>query len=385
MTDRESHETGAVRPLLGEQRQRRYTSVQEVLEAYASGARSFNFAALNEADFGGADLHGASFYCASLRGANFTRACLTHVQFKGADLTEAVLESASINATDLIGATFSNALLAGADLTGASLQRADCRESDMSLVNLGNARLGQSNFLGAVLDRVHLHSTDFSDIDVSPFCEAADLDHSGPSTIDARTVIHSYRHPCIKTFMVDCGVPPIFAEYMIDCARATAEQDLRSMMQSTFISYGGPDEAFARKLYVALRDNNVVVFFFPETARLGERVDTEVVRGLQGHDRVILVCSESSLNRPGVLHEVRETLDREARDGGATYLLPVTLDDYVFTSWPADEPHLAERVARRVVGDFREASHDEAAFNRALRRLLDALKARRIPQESSSE
>lgn len=34
------------------------------------------------------------------------------------------------------------------------------------------------------------------------------------------------------------------------------------MMQSVFISFGGPDEAFARKLNEALHSNGVRTFFF---------------------------------------------------------------------------------------------------------------------------
>jgi hypothetical protein len=150
----------------------------------------------------------------------------------------------------------------------------------------------------------------------------------------------------------------------------------RILMQTTFISYGGPDEAFAQKLYDALKAHGVVTFFFPKSATVGERIDNEVFGRFQEHDRVILVCSRNSLDRPGVLNEIQETFDREARDGGATYFLPVTLDDYVFTGWRTTQPVLAERVGRRVVGDFRRAAHSRKEFVEALGRLLDALKTR---------
>jgi TIR domain-containing protein len=162
---------------------------------------------------------------------------------------------------------------------------------------------------------------------------------------------------------------------MIDCAQALGEPLLRSMMQSTFISYGGPDEAFARKLYEALSEYGAV-FFFPENATVGERIDNEVFRHIQQHDRVILVCSRASLDRPGVLNEIQETLDREARDGGATYLLPVMLDDYLLTDWKANQPVLAERIGRRVIADFRRSTRSRKVFDQALHRLLDALKRR---------
>lgn len=177
--------------------------------------------------------------------------------------------------------------------------------------------------------------------------------------------------------MGDCGVPPVFSEYMVDCARATAEGVLQQMIQSTFISYGGPDETFARQIYDSLRRRDVTVFFFPESATMGERIDQEVFRQLGKYDRVILICSRSSLGRPGVLHEIRETLDRESRDGGATYLLPIALDNYVFNGWAAIEPELAQRVGRRVVGDFAEARGNPTVYERQLDRLVDALKTRR--------
>src|ERR1019366_5985809 len=135
-------------------------------------------------------------------------------------------------------------------------------------------------------------------------------------------------HPRLKRFMTDCGVPEIFAEFMIDCARSSSARLMRSLMESTFISYGGPDELFARKLYDELRAHDVIVFFFPETATVGERIGNEVPRPIQQHDRVFLVCPRDSLDRPGVINEIQETLDREARDGGATYLLPIMIDDY---------------------------------------------------------
>jgi len=42
------------------------------------------------------------------------------------------------------------------------------------------------------------------------------------------------------------------------------------LLQSTFISYGGPDEAFARKLNDALEKRGVITFFFKDDAPPGE-------------------------------------------------------------------------------------------------------------------
>ncbi|WP_084466638.1 toll/interleukin-1 receptor domain-containing protein [Nocardia arthritidis] len=349
----------------------------EVLDLYDAGVRDFRYFSIDDANFSGADLTGARFFGCKLRGANFFGARLTHTQFKGANLEAACFAKSSMNATDLIGASFRDADMAGCDLTGASLNRADCTHADMKQVNLGNATLTEAKFEHAQLTGALLSATNLAQLDLGPFCNAESLRHSSPSNIDSRAVVKSYRHMNLKRFMLECGVPPIFAEYMIDCARALSEPFLRSLMQSTFISYGGPDEAFATKLYESLKAHGSIVFFFPTSATLGERIDNEIYRRLKEHDRVILICSQASLDRPGVLHEIQETFDRESRDGGATYLLPIMLDDYVLNDWKKVHPSLAERIGRRVVGDFRGADKSRTKFDAALGRLIDALKTAR--------
>lgn len=341
------------------------------------GIREFQGQRIEYAYFVGRDFRGASFQGSDLWGANFSRANLVSVQFQSATLTGTSFQHALLARSNLMQADLADAELRGADLTGAALQGAKCERASFVEATLTFASLSSVSLMGTSMDGVVLGGTELSDLDASAFCDAKGIVHRAPSAIDARSVMKSYHHPRFKQFMIECGVPPIFAEYMIDCARALGGPLLRSLMQSTFISYGGPDEPFARRIYEGLRAHGVTVFFFPESATIGERIDTEVYGHLQRYDRVILVCSRESLNRPGVLHEIRETFDREARDGGATYLLPVMLDDYVLTEWRKDHPELAARVSRRVVGDFRKVSGDRGAFEAAMSRLLDSLKRER--------
>lgn len=354
--------------------QRRSLSATEVLNRYADGQRDFRYVVAEGEDFNGANLRGASFLGASLSGACFREAVLTHAQFKSADLTSADLSHATLNGTDLIGGDFSDARLDGADLTGASANRSIFAQSSMRAVNFGNAVLDETELEGADLTKAKVGAAHLLDLDVGPFCDASGLTFRAPAHIDPRAVMKSYTHPRLKPFMISCGVPDVFAEFMIDCARSIGGTGLASMLRSTFISYGGPDEEFAQRIYDSLRAHGSVVYFFPATATFGERLEREIRAKLRSHDRVILLCSESSLRRPGVIHEIRETLDREAEDGGATYLLPITLDDFVHTGWRDEEPELAEQVTRRVVGDFRGAETDDEKFRVALTRLLAVLK-----------
>jgi hypothetical protein len=78
-------------------------------------------------------------------------------------------------------------------------------------------------------------------------------------------------------------------------------------------------------------------------------------KGVNEHDRVILVCSKASRDRKGVLNEIEETLAGESRDGGAAYLIPIRLDGYVFSGWAPPNPDTAQSVRDRVVADFEGA------------------------------
>jgi hypothetical protein len=142
---------------------------------------------------------------------------------------------------------------------------------------------------------------------------------------------------------------------------------------STFISYGGPDEPFARKLNEALLGYDVLTFFFPENAVPGEKIQRAVRKKIQEHERVILICSRASLDRRGVLAEIEETIDREHRDG-ADYLIPIRLDDYVMTSWKPNNQDLVQTILSRVVADFEGADKDDRRFQTGLRKLIAALK-----------
>ena len=143
---------------------------------------------------------------------------------------------------------------------------------------------------------------------------------------------------------------------------------------SVFISYGQPDAPFAEHLYKELQATGVKTFFFPAHATPGQKLHRTMRQGVNAHDRVILVCSQASLQRNGVLNEIEETLQREARDGGVSYLIPIRLDDYVFSGWTPPAPDTAQAVRDRVVADFRGAAIDPVRFQTGLQTLLIALR-----------
>ncbi|MEM8783701.1 MAG: toll/interleukin-1 receptor domain-containing protein [Planctomycetota bacterium] len=146
------------------------------------------------------------------------------------------------------------------------------------------------------------------------------------------------------------------------------------MNHSCFISYGSPDEKFASKLFASLQKRGIRAFFFPEHATPGKKLHRVMRSGVNEYDRIILICSEASLNRPGLLNELTETLQREAREGGKEYLIPIRLDDYVFDGWNPSDKGLAQSVRDRVVVDFSAIGEDSQAFARAIDKIEKTLK-----------
>jgi len=398
------------------------TTPGELIARYTAGERFFA-----EVHLAHADLRDARLKEANLRSANFTNAVLTGADLRGADLEGAMLEGANLEGARLTGANLegakivdakladadlscgrlcgaildgvdlSGADLTGADLTGASLVRvnlggADLSSADLSYANLyladlTAASLKESTLDGTTIDQASLVTTRLTsakleycylgtsvlcNVDLSPFCRAK-INHTGESFVDFRSIVQSVREPRLKDFLRGTGMPDVFVEYMVDCAKSLSPELVFSMLQSTFISYGGPDEAFAWKLNDALQKRGVTTFFFKEHATPGDKLHRVMRKGVNEHDRTILICSESSLQRAGLLNELEETLAREARDGGRPYLIPVRLDDYVINGWKPKDPDVAQAVRDRVIADFRD-HEDPARFDAELAKLINALK-----------
>jgi hypothetical protein len=145
------------------------------------------------------------------------------------------------------------------------------------------------------------------------------------------------------------------------------------MHRSVFISYGQPDEAFAARINSYLKAHHVPTWFFPENALPGQKLHRMMHDGVNHHERVLLICSEKSLQRSGVLNELERVLEREAKEGGEAILVPISLDDHVYGEWSPARPDLASQVRARVVTRF-QANGDEGGFDASARKLLAALK-----------
>jgi hypothetical protein len=329
----------------------------------------FTGATLRDCTFVGSDLTGSRFARANLTDSNFARATLTACDFSRARLDFCNLNLADCNGAKFTHASFRVARLWGTDLSNTLLTGTDFSGAALKSLLLTSARAAY----------VRLNDTVLSDLDLSVFVNARIVKSRSPSDVDWSAVAQSLRLPYkhLKSFLVRVGMPDSVAEWMIKGLRALDPADTFAMMQSTFISYGAPDETFATALRDELQKNGVKTFLFRDDAVPGQKLHRMMSDGVNRYDRVILVCSKASLNRPGVLNEIEETLQREARDGGAVYLIPIRLDDYVFKGWSPTTGNIARAVRDRVVGDFRKYRRSRRALLGAMGPLLDALRTKR--------
>lgn len=150
------------------------------------------------------------------------------------------------------------------------------------------------------------------------------------------------------------------------------------MTETVFISYGGPDEVEARTLSEYLRLHGAKTWFFPTDAVPGEKLHRTMWRGVNEYDRILALCSEDSLSRPGFLNELERVLEREAREGGESRLIPVSIDDSVFShDWPPDgREDLREQILTRVITEI-PRDHDDPRFETAMEKILQALDAKK--------
>ena len=139
-----------------------------------------------------------------------------------------------------------------------------------------------------------------------------------------------------------------------------------SMMHKTlFISYGGPDESQVIEINKKIKSKGVKTWFFPDDAKPGAKLHRTMHDGVNNHDHVLLVCSKNSLSRSGVLNEIERVLEREAKEGGIEILIPVTLDDFIYSDWAPDRMDIANQIRSRVITKLEiSGSQFESSINK---------------------
>jgi TIR domain/Pentapeptide repeats (9 copies)/Pentapeptide repeats (8 copies) len=319
---------------------------------------SFDGGLINDVTLTNCDFTGATFVDSMFRRTRITNSKLARCTFDGSRL-----DDVHINKSELSGAIFSTSIMRNCTIT----------QCDLSDSRLSETVLRASIVQNSTAERVALSGVVFADTLIAAFCDSSELSCTPVISVDWLSICRTLLSPRLEQFLLASGMPEIFVRYSVDCARTLDPGMLFRLMLSVFISYGGPNVAFARKLRDALQRNGVRTFLFDSDAVPGMKLHSIMRDEVNRNDRIVLICSRTALDRPGVVNEIEQTLAREARDGGQSYLIPVTIDDYVF-HWKPERRELAQEVRDRVVGDFRGADSDDSKFASGVHRLLAALR-----------
>ncbi len=318
------------------------------------------------ADLRSADLRGATILAVSLANANLSEADLTgayicDVTFCGATLVHSDLRDTRVYRTDFTAADLSSIILSGADCRDTSFRDAILREAAINGTHFHHA-----DFHGADLTRASAFATVFGDSNLNGARGLDSVWHHGPTTIGIDTILRS-RGLISHVFLRNAGVPEDLISRIRSLDALTASVEFRSC----FISYSSKDATFAERLCEDLQRAGVPCWYFPRSATWGENVWGEIDKGVKTYDKLIVVCSQHSLQSSPVLREVERALIREDEER-KNVLFPLRIDDYLLAGW--EHPRRTD-VLTKVVADFSDWDRSSDEYNASLGRLLEALKA----------
>lgn len=304
------------------------------------------------------DLSWANLTNYDLTRANLTTANLSKSRLWIANLLEADLSSADLSDADLAGA-----LLIGANLSYANLNNTNFQGADLVDANLAYANLRDTSFLMATIG-----GTLFVSVDLRQADGLETVTHIRPSNIDIDAIYLS-KGNVLEEFLLGSGVPSNFLERIASLTSQEME------FYRCFISFTESDDTFAEKIYSDLKNVGVQCWRWKEDAKWGRTLMRSIDEAVRTHDKLIVICSEQSLNSPAVIREIERALQKEdewTRQGeNIDVLFPIRIDDYIFTGW---HHHRKADVIEKCVGNFRQWQRPES-YSKALDRLIRDLKA----------
>ncbi len=338
------------------------------------------------------DLSGTGLVRANLIGADLSRADLIRADLRGAYLNNADLSRgdffrAILSGASLSRANLSEANLKGGDLEGANLIGADLRESNLAQARLGGANLGGANLFRANLSEAGLSETSFThaivgwttfgDVDLSEAHSLETLNHHGPSTVGIDTIYRS-KGKIPEAFLRGVGVPDVFVRYMASLMGEPIQ------FYSCFLSHASTDGQFADRLRSDLLSNGVSCWHYRYDMRGGQFWRVQINEAIKVHNKLVLICSEASLQRRNVVDEIIAAMERE-RETGSQKLFPIRLDDFILGDemlaladqamahgqWRED---WVRYVRAYHIPDFSGWKRDHDAYQREFQRLVEALK-----------
>lgn len=342
---------------------------------------------LSNANLRGANLSGAELYMTNLRradlasarcaSASFNNANLQFATLSGSELSEATLSSADASHADLSRVMGAKCDLQGTNLENANLQDATFEDANFFRANLKETIFNRTGLHGANMTGASMGGTVLADLDLQHVRGLETVLHLRPSSIGVDTLYRS--GSCLSDeFLRKCGIPAVMITYLPSLTSLAALE-----FYSTFISYSHADLAFADHVYQRLfHDERISCWKDDHNMNPGDIIDAEIDKALKSVDKVLLVCSETTLSGPSgswwVDREITRALQKEeqlsrARNETVNILIPIDIDGYLFS--PACDYYRAADLKARVVQSFKGWQHDNTILDNGFTRIINALRA----------
>lgn len=289
-----------------------------------------------------------------------------------ADLREADLMDANLSGVKLTEADLGEALLLFANLQEANLSMAGLSRADLYGASLAFANLSGVDLFGTDMRQASLYNTTLANIDLSTAKGLSEIIHDGPSYIDYATLELS-QGKIPDVFLRGCGLSDTYIAYLPFLFNDPTQ------FYSAFISYNQTDEEFARRLHDRLQGAGIRCWLDKKKMRPGDPIERSIYDGIRTYDKILLCCSENSLQSWWVENEIEKTLEVERqlyKDTGEKLLkiIPLDLDGHI---WEKDYEY-ASHIKRRLAADFSDwKDHDK--FEAAVEDVIQALRTERPP------
>ncbi len=310
-------------------------------------------------DLSGTELRSRDFRGMNLKRASFKGSDLRDTKMQQADLRNADLRQCYLSRTDLTGATLQGANLIAAILTGTILKQADLSETNLKDAKLRWLALENTDFSNAKFGY-----TIIGGVDLRKAKGVSTIAHDMPSTMGIDTLSES-QGDIPEMFLRRVGLPERIIELTPTLFAASAIE-----LYSCFISYSHSEKSFARRLHDQLQARGIRCWLDDHDLKPGDRILDGVADAIRLHDKILLCCSESSLNSWWVKDEIEKALERERKEA-RDIIIPLNLDGYLLDGW---ESGLATTIRSRLAADFTGWEHDNAKFEEQFKRVVRALR-----------
>ncbi|MGZ8900270.1 MAG: toll/interleukin-1 receptor domain-containing protein, partial [Limisphaerales bacterium] len=240
-----------------------------------------------------------------------------------------------------------------ADLSDANFRGAKLQNVDFSNANLSRANFFKATLTGASIIDANLYCTNFRESEIGQTifanlemdtCVGLDsIQHSAPSSLGVECLFRA--GPGLPTsFLKGIG----FSQILLDYVPSLVDAGRTIQFHSCFISYSHTEEAFARKLWLRMRDEKIRVWYAPEDMKGGQKLFEQIDHAIHLHDKLLIVLSKASISSNWVQTEIKRARRREKLDGRRK-LFPIRLCDMqTLHAWECFDSDSAKDIAEEI-------------------------------------